>query len=110
MNQELSDILIKHGIILKNTKSLDIHVFSKKKKIICIYGENTSKQYCLILFSFAKSKILTKECLEFESIFQNINQTLKLNFKNYFIFHQALICSKAKEYLATKGIKSYAFM
>ncbi|EAJ1254896.1 hypothetical protein A0Y59_06910 [Campylobacter lari] len=110
MNQELSDILIKHGIILKNTKSLDIHVFSKKKKITCIYGENTSKQYCLILFSFAKSKILTRECLEFESIFQNINQTLNLNFKNYFIFHHALICSKAKEYLTTKGIKSYAFM
>ncbi|EAI4298698.1 hypothetical protein L8X52_04010 [Campylobacter lari] len=110
MNQELSDILIKYGIVLKNTKSLDIHVFSKKKKITCIYGENTSKQYCLILFSFAKSKILTKECLEFEDIFQNINQTLNLNFKNYFIFHQALICSKAKEYLTTKGIKSYAFM
>ncbi|AJD01378.1 TRAM-like protein [Campylobacter lari] len=110
MNQQLSDILIKHGVILKNTKSLDIHVFSKKKKIACIYGENTNKQYCLILFSFAKSKILTKESLEFESIFQNISQTLNLNFKSYFIFHQALVCSKAKKYLATKGIKSYAFM
>ncbi|AJC88919.1 hypothetical protein L8Y64_06620 [Campylobacter lari] len=110
MNQELSDILIKYGIVLKNTKSLDIHAFSKKKKLICIYGENTNKQCCLILFSFAKSKILIKESLDFEDIFQNLSQTLNLNFQNYFIFHQALICSKAKEYLATKGIKNYAFM
>ncbi|EKD8594350.1 hypothetical protein OS149_001305, partial [Campylobacter lari] len=47
---------------------------------------------------------------DFEDIFQNISQTLDLNFQNYFIFHQALICSKAKEYLATKGIKNHAFM
>ncbi|EAK0440449.1 hypothetical protein YZ16_08005 [Campylobacter lari] len=110
MNQELSDILIKYGLVLKNTKFLDIHAFSKKKKLICIYGENTNKQCCLILFSFTKSKILLKESLDFEDIFQNISQTLDLNFQNYFIFHQALICSKAKEYLATKGIKNHAFM
>ncbi|EGK7514912.1 hypothetical protein IO387_001347 [Campylobacter lari] len=110
MNQELSDILIKHGVILKNINSLDIHAFSKKKKLICFYGENTKKQYCLFLFSFAKSKILKKDGLEFENIFQNISQILNLKFKNHFIFHHALICSKAKEYLTTKGIKSYAFM
>ncbi|OCX43522.1 hypothetical protein A7X81_00550 [Campylobacter ornithocola] len=110
MNQKLSNILIKHGIILKNTKSLEARIFSKKKKLICIYGENINKQYCLILFSFTKSKILTKESLEFESIFQNIRQVLNLNFKIYFIFHQASICSKAKEYLTAKGIQSYAFM
>ncbi|QOR01654.1 MULTISPECIES: hypothetical protein [unclassified Campylobacter] len=110
MNQELSNILISCGLILKNTKSIDLSSFSKKKKILCLYGENTKKEYCLVLFSFVKSKILAKDSLEYERIIKQISTHLDLNFKNSFIFHQALICSKAKAYLNNQGIKTHAFV
>ncbi|MCR6591663.1 Uncharacterised protein [Campylobacter insulaenigrae] len=108
MNQNLSNVLIHHQFILKNTQNVDTSLYTKMKTITIILGEDTKSQKYLVIFSFAKSKILMKNIIDIEKIFLNINKDILCK-KNIF-FHKAMICSKVQSYLNLKGIKNYAFV
>lgn len=111
MNTHFNNILYKHKIILKNFQELDICAFSKKKNLYCFYGKDNKDQFYLVLFSFAKSRILLNYILEIEKIISNIiNHLNNINFANIIFFHQAPICSKAQKEFNSKGFKNYAFM
>ncbi|MBF7047749.1 hypothetical protein IY804_06655, partial [Campylobacter volucris] len=51
-----------------------------------------------------------KNAQNLEKIFFDIKEHSKTTYNESIFFHQALICSKAKNYLNSKEITTYAFV
>lgn len=111
MKQENFNAILTHfKIILDNIALIDLSLLTKMKKIYAISGKNTQNKTLLVVFSFTKSKILLKNAQNLEKIFFDIKKHSKTTYNESIFFHQALICSKAKNYLNSKEITTYAFV
>ncbi len=91
--KELTDILIKHGILCKKLKELKLNT---RKKLKAYLGINLKNEYCFIVKLEKKSRFLRKDI---ETLYEFMPKEINFRYKKKILILNSPICSKAKEEL-----------
>ena len=101
--KELSEILIQKEILCPKLETILPKELGSRKKLKIYFGVDSKSYYCLILVVSKKSRILKKEAMEFEELWERIKKLKDTNIKKKYLFLKAPICSKAKALLEELG-------
>lgn len=101
--KELSEILVQKEILCPKLESIDPKELGSRKRISIYFGVDNQSYYCFILVVSKKSRVLKKEAVEFEELWEKIKGLKGVNIKRKYLFLKAPICSKAKALLEEFG-------
>jgi hypothetical protein len=103
--QMVVDSLSKEGKIYKKMKEIKPKELGIRNKIKIYIATDTNGYFWAIFAISQKSRLLMKDVMKFEEIYQKLSIFCEHNFKYRVIFLDAPLCSKAKEAFKSKGWK-----
>lgn len=109
MDRELTELLIKQGLIFKKTKSVDLAGIVRAKTLFALHGTDSDNYNNLVILRTAKSRLVLKDAQKLLEIANSISQNLGVRFKKFILFYSSEICSKSTAFFKENGWKCYDF-
>ena len=94
--KEIVDFLQEKKLVFKSLKPIEIKSLGSRKKIDIYLGVDLKKYYACIIHIKKKSRILTKEALQFIELHEKLEILNDSKINKKYIYIQAPLCSKAK--------------
>lgn len=110
MNNETLNLFEKRKIFLRDLKKLDSSEFTRSKTLKIFFGVDTKNFFTIVIFRFAKTKLLRKDNEILNEICQKIETKFDTVVKKRILFYSSNICKKALKDLNDSGWKCYDFV
>lgn len=103
MDNFIASLLIERRILLKDTRTIDLSVFCKKRSYELIFGTDESAYNTFVFIRRAKSRMLKAELNTLNELSEKIAASLGIIVNKRILFYNSEICSKV---LATSSEKT----
>ena len=101
--KEVSEILVDSDILCPKLEPISPKELNSRKKISCFFGVNRDRYFCFIILVSKKSRVLKKEAMELEELWERAKTLKDTNIPNKTLLLKAPICSKALNLLEELG-------
>ncbi|MSN95622.1 hypothetical protein F1B92_00145 [Campylobacter sp. FMV-PI01] len=101
----MEEILLKHKIFLKKTKTINLKLYTRAKSYKVIVGVDMQSNNLLLVFRDAKSRFLQKNGIEVAEFSNMILKDLDIISRKKIFFYNSEICSKALKLMEENGFK-----
>ena len=105
--KEIVEFLAGRGILCPRFEVVEPRKLESRKRVEIYRGVDREGYYCLVMVLRKKSRILSKEAEELETLHRRLEAKMEARIKRCYLLYDAPLCSKAAAWLREKGWKIF---